>query len=77
MKITKSMQAIRDAGNYIPGSVHYSRRAYDKKFEIVGRITDEALDYMNLSIGGEVVLDVQEDRQQALAAVRFFRHQEV
>jgi hypothetical protein len=75
MKITTRMEAIRAAGGFIPGSVHYNRRAFDKKFEIVARLTDHAMDQLELNIGGEVVLDVQEDRQNALASVRFFRGQ--
>lgn len=76
MKITPRMEAIRANSEYIAPSVHYNRRAYDKKFEVVGRLSDRTLDELGLNIGGEVVLDIQDDRQDALASVRFFRHQE-
>lgn len=76
MKITTSMETIRANSNYITGSVHYNRRSYDKQFEIVARLTDRTMDDLGVNIGGEVVLDVQRDRQDALAAVRFFRHQQ-
>ena len=70
------MESIRANSNYIPGSVHYHRRAYDKAFEVVARLTDRTMDELELNIGGEVVLDVQPNRQDALASVRFFRHQQ-
>ncbi|MBT1154451.1 hypothetical protein J1C56_02480 [Aminobacter anthyllidis] len=75
MKITTKMEEIRSKSNYIPASVHYSRRAFDKQFEIVARVTDRTMDELGVNIGGEVCLDVQRNRQDALAAVRFFRHQ--
>lgn len=77
MKITPRMVTIRDNTDYIAPTVHYSRRAADKAFEVVARLTDEAIEALGVSIGGEVVLDVQMDRQAALASVRFFRRQEV
>lgn len=76
MKITTRMETIRAGSNYIPGSVHYHKRAYDKAFEIVARLSDRTMDELELNIGGEVVLDIQPDRQAALASVRFFRHQQ-
>jgi hypothetical protein len=76
MKITPRMEAIRANSNYIAGSVHYHKRAYDKAFEVVARLTDRTMDELELNIGGEVVLDVQADRQAALASVRFFRFQQ-
>ena len=76
MQITPRMNSIRDNTDYITGSVHWNRRAYDKNFEIVGRLTPEGLAALGSSIGGEVVLDVQAGRQDALASVRFFRKQE-
>lgn len=76
MNITPRMQSIRDNVNYIAPSVHYNRRAYDKKFEIVAALPDHELDTLGVNIGGEVVLDVRDDRQDALASVRFFRRQE-
>lgn len=76
MKITPRMEAIRANSSYIAGSVHYHKRAFDKAFEIVARLTQAAQDELGLNIGGEVVLDVQQDRQAALASVRFFRFQQ-
>lgn len=75
MKITPRMETIRANSNYITGSVHYNRRSYDKQFEVVARLTDRTMDELGVNIGGEVVLDVQPNRQDALASVRFFRHQ--
>lgn len=74
MKITPQMETIRSAGNFIPGTVHWSRRKYDGAFEIVGRLTNEAIAEMRPCIGGEVVLHVSENRKDALDAVRFFRN---
>lgn len=76
MQITPRMNEIRDRTDYIAGSVHWNRRKHDKAFEVVGRLTPEALTKLGSSIGGEVVLDVQHNRQDALQAVRFFRKQE-
>ncbi len=76
MKITPRMETIRAKSNYITGSVHYNRRAFDKQFEVVARLTDRTMDELGVNIGGKVVLDVQPNRQDALAAVRFFRHQQ-
>lgn len=75
-KITPSMEHIRETADYIEGSVHYNKRAYDKQFEIVARLTDRAIDELGVAIGGEVVLDVQPDRHAALTSVRYFRRQE-
>lgn len=76
MHITPRMAEIRDRTDYIAGSVHWNRRAYDKAFEVVGRLTPEGMAKLGSSIGGEVVLDVQYNRQDALKSVRFFRKQE-
>lgn len=76
MHITPRMTEIRDRTDYIAGSVHWNRRAYDKAFEVVGRLTPEGMAKLGSSIGGEVVLDVQYNRQDALKSVRFFRKQE-
>ncbi|MBN9136646.1 MAG: hypothetical protein J0I92_11450, partial [Phyllobacterium sp.] len=67
MKITPRMETIRAKSNYITGSVHYNRRAFDKQFEVVARLTDRTMDELGVNIGGEVVLDVQPNRQDALA----------
>lgn len=75
MTPTKQMNAIRTNTRYVKGSVHYNRRAFDKKYEVVARLYDDALEDLGLTIGGEVVLDVRDDRQDALASVRFFRDQ--
>lgn len=75
MTPTNSMQTIRANARYIPGSVHYNRRAFDKKYEVVARLYDDALEDLGVAIGGEVVLDVRDDRIDALEAVRFFRGQ--
>lgn len=75
-RITPTMEKIRDAASYIERSVHYHRRAYDKKFEVVARLTDRAAEGLGAAIGGFVVLDVQPSRHAALEAVRFFRRQE-
>ncbi|WP_319413836.1 hypothetical protein [uncultured Cohaesibacter sp.] len=76
MHITERMNEIRNRADYIEGSVHWNRRAYDKAYEIVARLHPEALVRLGSTIGGEVVLDVRQDRRDALAAVRFFRRQE-
>lgn len=76
MQITQRMREIRDNTDYIPGSVHWNRRVYDKAFEVVGRLTPDGMAKLGSSIGGEVVLDVRSSRQDALASVRFFRQQE-
>lgn len=75
-RITPTMERLRDTTSYIEGSVHYNRRAYDKQFEVVARLTDPALEKLGSSIGGEIVLDVQPNRHAALESVRFFRRQE-
>ena len=76
MKITPRMHEIRDRSDYFTGSVHWNRRKYDKAYEVVAQLTPEALVRLGSSIGGEVVLDVQHDRRDALASVKFFRRQE-
>jgi hypothetical protein len=76
MQITERMNEIRDRTDYIAGSVHWNRRAYDKAFEVVGRLSPEGMEKLGSSIGGEVVLDVRHNRQDALRSVRFFRRQE-
>lgn len=76
MNITPRMQSIRDNVNYIAPSVHYQRRKYDKKYEVVAALSDYEVRELDVNIGGEIVLDVQSDRQSALASVRFFRRQE-
>lgn len=73
VKITERMKAIKEAGGFVPASVHFSQRKYDKKFEVVAQLTYDKLDELGLSIGGEVVLDIQETRNDALASVRYFR----
>lgn len=75
MKITEQMNAVRNSGSYIAGSVHYSRRKMDKRYEIIARATDTFLNENELNIGGEIVLDVRGNRQEALDAVRFYRKQ--
>ena len=72
---TSQMRSIRANARYIEASVHYNRRAFDKKYEIVARLYDDAVEDLGLTIGGEVVLDVRDDRHDALASVRFFRNQ--
>ncbi|MCF4099810.1 hypothetical protein [Maritalea mediterranea] len=76
MHITKRMHTIRANTDYIHQSVHFKRRAYDKQYEVVGRLSDKSIDDLDLSIGGEIVLDVQPNRTTALASVRFFRYQQ-
>lgn len=77
MQISDQLKTIRSNTSYIEGSVHFNKRAYDKKFEVVARLKDHALNEMDLCIGGEVVLDIQDKREDALAVVRFFRgHQQ-
>lgn len=75
MTPTDNQKTVRSNGNFIPGSVHYERRAYDNRFEVVGRLYDSARDALEVNIGGEVVLDVAPNRQSALEVVRFFRGQ--
>jgi len=70
---TPQMTRIKDAGDFIPGTTHYSRRKGDGKFEVVARLTNEAHTALEANCGPEVVLEVCEDRHAALAAVRFFR----
>lgn len=77
--ITDRMHEIRNRTDYIPGTVHWHKRAYDKAFEIVGRLTPQALLKLDLARSegcGEVVLDVRHNRKDALDSVRFFRRQE-
>ena len=76
MQITPRMNEIRDRADYIEGTVHWNRRAYDKAYEIIGLLRPEALQRLGASIGGEVVLDVRHDRRDALTSVRFFRRQD-
>lgn len=76
MKITEQMKATRNSGSYIAASVHYSRRKFDKRYEIIARATDTFLNENELNIGGEIVLDIRGTRQEALDAVRFYRKQE-
>ena len=77
MQPTNQQTVIRDTTQYISGSVHYHRRKLDGKFEIVANLYHTAREALGLSIGGEVVLDVQPNRQDALESVRFFRgHQD-
>ena len=70
---SQQMQRIKDAASYIPGSTHYNRRKGDGKYEVVARLTPEAYASLELNCGPEVVLDVQENRHDALASVRYFR----
>lgn len=76
LKITPSMERIRHSGDYIEASVHYAKRRFDKKYEVVARLKDTTLNELDLNIGGEVVLDVQADRRAALESVRYFRKQD-
>ncbi|TWH35566.1 MULTISPECIES: hypothetical protein [unclassified Aminobacter] len=76
MKITAAHERIRNNAGYIEASVHYSKRKFDKKYEVVARLKDTTMNELELNIGGEVVLDVQNNRQDALASVRFFRRQD-
>ena len=72
-----SLDSIKETAGYIPATVHYNKRARDKKFEIVGVLPPALLEEMKLNIGGEVVLAIADDRQEALNLVRFFRgHQQ-
>ncbi len=64
---------LRDTVPYIKGSVHYSKRQYDKKFEIVAVLPPSVVAEMGLHIGGEIVLDVADNRQDALNFVRHYR----
>ncbi len=75
MTPTSQMRTIRSNTRYVEASVHYNRRKFDKKYEIVARLYDDALEDLGVTIGGEVVLDVREDRHDALESVRFFRNQ--
>lgn len=73
MTPTKQQTHIKENTQYIPGSVHYHKRRGDGKYEVVGQLYNHAREALGLSIGGEVVLDVKPNRQDALASVRFFR----
>ena len=73
MQPTAQQTKIRDNTQYITGSTHYHKRAGDGMYEIVASLYHHAREALGLSIGGEVVLDVQANRQDALASVRFFR----
>jgi len=77
MNATARMKSIRANAGYVASSVHYNRRKFDKQYEVVARLYDAQVDELGLNIGGEVVLDVRADREDALASVRFFRGQEV
>lgn len=76
MKPTETMRNTRNAGNYIASSVHYTRRRFDGRYEIVAQATASFLNANELNIGGEIVLDVQKNRQDAVDAVRYFRKHE-
>ena len=73
MQPTKEQLRIKKSTQFIPGSVHYHKRKLDGKFEVVAQLFNHAREALGLSIGGEVTLDVQPNRQDALASVRFFR----
>ena len=73
MQPTGQQTTIRDTTQYISGSVHYHKRKGDGKYEVVASLFHHAREALGLSIGGEIVLDVQANRQDALASVRFFR----
>lgn len=75
MTPTAQLRLIRSNTRYVEASVHYNRRKFDKKYEIVARLYDDALEDLGVTIGGEVVLAIYEDRHDALDAVRFFRNQ--
>ena len=75
MNTNEHLNTVRNNGSYIAGSVHYSRRKFDKQFEIVARATDTFLNEHELNFGGEVVLAVAKNRNEALDLVRFFRKQ--
>jgi hypothetical protein len=74
MTPTAQMRIIRSNARYVEASVHYNRRKFDKKFEIVARLRDDALEDLGVTIGGEIVLDVRDDRIEALESVKFFRN---
>lgn len=74
MEPTKQQSKIRDNTNYIRGSTHYHKRKADGKYEVVASLHNTTKDDLGLSIGGTVVLDVQDTRPAALEAVRFFRN---
>lgn len=59
--------------SYDNRSVHFSRRAYDKKFEVVARLMDPDAAELGFHPGQEVVLDVQPTRERALDSVRTLR----
>lgn len=67
------MKRTRSNGGFIPGSVHYSRRKYDGHFEVVARLYDSQVNELEVNIGGEVAIDVQKRRDDALTSVRYFR----
>ncbi len=71
--MTPFLENLFEAGQYIRGSVHFSKRRADKAFEIVGRLTNEAYEELDINAGPEVVLDVAYSRDMALKKVRFLR----
>lgn len=73
MNPTKQQTEIRDKTNFIKGTTHYNRRKHDGKYEVLAQLKAPAREALGLSIGGEVVLDVCANRNDALDSVRFFR----
>ena len=76
MKVTTQMERIRANVSYDHRSVHFSKRAADKQFEVVARLDDPDAETLGFHPGQEVCLDVQPNRTEALESVRFFRNWE-
>lgn len=71
---TNTQATIKDNAGYVPASVHYHKRALDKKYEVVASLLSATVEKLGLGIGGAVVLDVQPNRTDALESVRYFRN---
>lgn len=75
-KINDTHRATKSNGRFIPASVHYSYRKYDRKYEIVAQLYDQVVNDLDVNCGGQVTLDVQPNRDAALFMVRYFRGHE-
>ena len=69
----QNLTNIRKKGEYIPQSVHYSKRRYDGKFEVVAALKPKVHAELGVQCGNEVVLAVEENRNDALRTVKFLR----
>lgn len=74
--IPKPLSSIMTKTRYIPSSCHFNKRSFDKKWEVIAQLYDDAADELEINCGGQVVLWVADDRQTALEIVRHLRTKE-